>query len=405
MEYILHIVIMLNIYILLVLSASLPIGMANLLTMCQAAFYGVGAYISAYFLMQFDLPFLVVAAIVMISTGFLSVIISFASIKLKDDYFVLASLGFQMIIYTILYNWIDVTRGPYGIPGIPSFELIGLDLFSDNNIDIFILLGIVICILLYQLFRFIRYYRKLCNTFSVIKFKYFSITTYFKSLYKHQANREYNVKGRFFIKKILTKSFNESFLIYSSLWRVKYISTILYLIYLIFTISIYFFVTNYALCKYFTLTTIIIIAIIVLFRTITNSPYGRMLKAIRNDEHAVSAMGRNPIGFKSWAFFLSAAFSGLAGLIYASYVSYIDPTSFTLDESIFIISALFIGGIGNTKGPVLGAIFVVVLPELLRFVGMPDSIAANMRQIIYGLALVLVMYFRPQGLWGETELK
>lgn len=109
--------------------------------------------------------------------------------------------------------------------------------------------------------------------------------------------------------------------------------------------------------------------------------------------------------FKSWAFFLSAAFSGLAGLIYASYVSYIDPTSFTLDESIFIVSALFIGGVGNIKGPVLGAAFVVLLPELLRFVGMPDAIAANMRQIIYGLALVLVMYFRPQGLWGETVLK
>ena len=82
-------------------------------------------------------------------------------------------------------------------------------------------------------------------------------------------------------------------------------------------------------------------------------------------------------------------------------MSYIDPTSFTLDESIFIISALFIGGIGNIKGPVLGALFVVLLPELLRFVGLPDAIAANMRQIIYGLALVIIMFVRPQGLLGE----
>jgi branched-chain amino acid transport system permease protein len=100
-------------------------------------------------------------------------------------------------------------------------------------------------------------------------------------------------------------------------------------------------------------------------------------------------------------FFLSAAFSGLAGAIYASYVSYIDPTSFTLDESIFIITALFIGGLGNIKGPILGAVFVIILPELLRFVGMPDAIAANMRQIIYGLALVIIMFVRPQGLLGE----
>ena len=69
MEYILHIIIMLNIYILLVLSANLPIGMANLLSMCQAAFYGIGAYISAFFLMQFGLPFIVIAVIVMFITG------------------------------------------------------------------------------------------------------------------------------------------------------------------------------------------------------------------------------------------------------------------------------------------------------------------------------------------------
>ena len=135
------------------------------------------------------------------------------------------------------------------------------------------------------------------------------------------------------------------------------------------------------------------------------SPFGRTLNAIRADEQAVQSLGRNTAAFKSWAFFISAAVAGLAGVIYAAYVSYIDPTSFTLDESIFIISALFIGGIGNIKGPILGALFVVLLPELLRFVGLPDSVAAPLRQVIYGLALILVMYFRPQGLWGKTILK
>lgn len=290
MEYILHIIIMLNIYILLVLSANLPIGMANLLTMCQAAFYGIGAYISAFFLMQFDLPFLLIAAIVMFITGIFSLVVSFAAVKLNDDYFILGSLGFQMIAYTILYNWTDVTRGPYGIPGIPGIKLLGI----------------------------------------------------------------WDISG---------------------VWG------------------------------YFILTTLLSAGVVWFFRRIKSSPYGRILKAMRSDELSVKALGRNTINFKSWAFFLSAAFSGLAGLIYASYVSYIDPTSFTLDESIFIISALFIGGVGNIRGPLLGAAFVVLLPEILRFVGMPDSIAANMRQIIYGLALVLVMYFRPKGLWGESVLK
>lgn len=290
MEYILHIGIMINIYILLVLSANLPIGMANLLTLGQAAFYGIGAYISAFFLMQFNLPFFVVALAVMLLTGLFSYLVSFASIKLKGDYFVLATLGFQMIVYTVLYNWTDVTHGPYGVPGIPSVKLLGI----------------------------------------------------------------WSISG---------------------VWG------------------------------YFSLTTIISILVAYLFKIIKHSPYGRVLRALRNDEYSVAAMGRNVVAFKSWAFFLSAAFSGLAGLIYASYVSYIDPTSFTLDESIFIISALFIGGTGNVRGPVFGALFVVVLPEILRFVGMPDTIAANMRQIIYGLALIIIMYFRPQGIWGETEIK
>lgn len=289
MGYILHIVIMLNIYIMLVLSANLPIGMARLLTMCQAAFYGIGAYISAFFLMQFNLPFVVIAIAVMILTGAFSWLVSFASVKLKNDYFILATLGFQMIVYTVLYNWTDVTRGPYGIPGIPGIKILGI----------------------WEL---------------------------------------------------------------SGVW------------------------------SYDVMTLITMLIVVWVFRLIKNSPYGRLLKAMRSDEQSVQALGRNTVAARSWAFFLSAAISGLAGLFYASYVSYIDPTSFTLDESIFIISALFIGGTGNIKGPVVGALFVVLLPELLRFVGMPDAIAANMRQIIYGLSLILVMYFRPQGLVGEKSV-
>ncbi|MBO4531851.1 MAG: branched-chain amino acid ABC transporter permease [Paludibacteraceae bacterium] len=290
MEYIFHIIIMLNIYIMLTLSANLTIGMANLLTMCQAAFYGIGAYIGTYFLMQFNLPFVAIAALVMLLTGLFSILISFASVRLKGDYFVIATMGFQLIVYTILYNWTDVTRGPYGIPGIPSIKLFG----------VFELSGI------------------------------------------------------------------------------------------------------YA---YLVLSLIVMGIVVYLFHHLVKSPFGRTLNAIRADEIMVESMGRNTVMQKSWAFFLSAAVAGLAGVIYASYVSYIDPTSFTLDESIFIISALFIGGIGNTKGPVLGALFVVLLPELLRFVGLPDSIAANLRQIIYGLALILVMYYRSQGLWGKAILK
>ena len=290
MEYLLHIGIMIGIYIILVLSANLTIGLANLLTMCQAAFYGIGAYIGTYFLMQFNLPFIVIALIVMAVTGLLSLVISYASVKLKGDYFVLGTLGFQMIVYTILYNWIDVTRGPYGIPGIPRIKIFGL-------------------------------------------------------------------------------------------WPVE------------------------GMTSYFIFTLVITIVAAMLFRNLQSSPYGRILKAIRSDEQSAKALGRNTTSIKTWAFFISAAFASLAGVLYASYISYIDPTSFALDESIFIITALFIGGIGSkVRGPILGAVVVVVLPELLRFIGLPDAIAANLRQIIYGLILVVLMFVRPQGLLGDAKL-
>lgn len=281
---------MLNIYIMLSLSANLTIGMANLLSMCQAAFYGIGAYVGTFFLMQFNLPIIVIVALVMLFTGLFSCLVSFASVRLKGDYFIIATMAFQLIAYTILYNWTDVTRGPYGISGIPGVKLFGV----------------------------------------------------------------FELSG-----------------IYA---------------YLVFSL-------------------ILMVIIVFLLHHLVKSPFGRVLNAIRADEIVVKSMGRNTILFKSLAFFISAAVSGLAGVIYASYVSYIDPTSFTLDESIFILCALFIGGIGNTRGPVLGALFVVLLPELLRFVGLPDTVAANLRQIIYGLALILVMYYHPQGLWGKTILK
>ena len=281
---------MLNIYVLLILSANLPTGLANLLSICQAAFYGIGAYFSAYFLLRWNLPFITVALAVMVLTGTCSLVVAFASTRLKGDYFVLASLAFQMIVFTILYNWTSVTNGPFGIAGIPSVKLFGL----------------------------------------------------------------ISVSGVF---------------------------------------------------GYFFLTTVVMLIVVFLFKKIKSSPYGRVLSAIRNNELVVSSMGRNPVKFKNWSFFISAAFSGLAGLLYASYISYIDPTSFTIDESIFILMALFIGGTGNVKGPIAGALFVVLVPEILRFVGLPNAVEANLRQIIYGLTLVLLMYFSPQGLWGKSLSK
>lgn len=290
MNYIFHIIVLLNIYSILILGANITVGMSGLLTLCQAAFYGIGAYVGTFILMQMGVPFILIALLVATITGLFSLLISYASLKLKNDYFTLASLGFQMIVFTVLYNWVEVTNGPYGISGIPAIKILGL--WSINGL---------------------------------IPFAFF--------------------------------------------------------------------------------TSFVMLIILGLFEVLKNSPYGRLLRAIRSDEISVMALGRNAYSAKTTAFFISAGFSGIAGLMYASYVRFIDPTSFTLNESLFIICALFIGGIGNAKGSLVGALFVVILPEILRFIGLPDSISANLREIIYGLSLLIVVFYRPKGLVGETFYK
>jgi branched-chain amino acid transport system permease protein len=93
--------------------------------------------------------------------------------------------------------------------------------------------------------------------------------------------------------------------------------------------------------------------------------------------------------------------AGVAGAMYAHYVTFIDPSSFSFVESVYIVSLVIIGGAGNTRGPLIGAAVLVVLPEVLRFVAVPLAYASNVRQIIYGLLLVVFVLLRPKGLAGE----
>jgi branched-chain amino acid transport system permease protein len=137
---------------------------------------------------------------------------------------------------------------------------------------------------------------------------------------------------------------------------------------------------------------------------ITKSSFGRVLKGIREDEKALSIFGYNTQQFKLTIFVITAGMAGLAGGLFATYITFIDPSTFGLNESIFILAIIILGGMASLKGSVVGAIFLILLPEILRFVGFPTDIAAQMRQVVYGLLLVLLMLYRPQGLVGEYKL-
>ncbi|MEK9173309.1 MAG: branched-chain amino acid ABC transporter permease [Patescibacteria group bacterium] len=139
-------------------------------------------------------------------------------------------------------------------------------------------------------------------------------------------------------------------------------------------------------------------------RFISKSSFGRALKAIREDEKAIQVFGFNTPLYKTFVFVIAASIASLAGSLLASYLSFIDPSNFTVLESVFIFSIVILGGAASLRGSLLGALILVLLPELLRFVGFPTEIAAQARQAIYGLILILLMLYRPQGLIGEYKL-
>lgn len=139
-------------------------------------------------------------------------------------------------------------------------------------------------------------------------------------------------------------------------------------------------------------------------RFITVSPFGRVLKAIREDETAIAVFGYNTPHFKLVIFIISATMAAIAGSLFASYVTFIDPFSFQIIESVFILVIVILGGLANLRGSLLGALLLILLLEALRFAGFPADVAAQMRQLVYGIILIVLMLYRPQGLLGEYKL-
>ena len=289
MEYLLHILVIAGIYIILTLSLNLIVGYTGLPALGHAAFSCIGAYTSSLLALNMGLsPWigLLIGACVAAISG---IVIGYPAVRLKGDYLALATFGLGVIIYSIAKNWVSLTRGPMGLPGIPGFSIFGFEL--------------------------------------------------------------------------------------SETWT--------YLLLVMIFVAITIFV----------------------MRRIVDSPFGSVLRSIREDEVAAETLGKNTVKHKLLVFVIGAFFAGIAGSLYAHYITFIDPSSFTVMESITILLMVIFGGMGTISGSVVGAVILVVFPELLRFLGMPSSIAAPMRQMIYGLLLVVLMIKRPQGIMGRYQFK
>jgi branched-chain amino acid transport system permease protein len=160
--------------------------------------------------------------------------------------------------------------------------------------------------------------------------------------------------------------------------------------------------TNFS---YFIFVAVICTISVSIIYFLMRSPFGRLLEATRDDEIGLRVLGKNTFALKSKAMVISAFFAGIAGSLFAHYITYIDPTSFTLPEVILIVTIVIVGGLASIKGSIIAAFVILIVPEALRFVALPSSILGPTRQIIYALILIIILMFRPRGISGRVDLK
>ena len=164
--------------------------------------------------------------------------------------------------------------------------------------------------------------------------------------------------------------------------------------------------------KYYFLLVALAILVIIINLRLQHSRIGRAWQAIREDEIAAKAVGINTRNIKLLAFAMGASFGGIAGGIFSAMQGFVSPESFSLIESIMVLAMVVLGGMGHIPGVILGAVLLTFLPEVLRYAVVPVQMSLfgkvlidpeSLRMLVFGLALVLVMRFKPAGLWPAPE--
>jgi branched-chain amino acid transport system permease protein len=278
--------------VLLALGLDFILGYAGQLNLGQSAFYGLGAYVSTLLITRLGVPFWAAFAAGVAFAGLAGMTLALFAVRLRGHYLAIASLGFAVITYQILLNWISLTQGPlgiYAIPAPPSIAIPGLPVISFRN-----------------------------------------------------------------------------------------------------PVALFYLVAGFTLLVYFILDQLV------------RSPIGETLTAIREDDISAASLGINAAAWKVFAFGVGATVAGAAGCFYATFVGTLVPDAFFITESFTILSMVIVGGMGTLIGPVWGAILLTMLPELLRGIG-------DLRLVVYGAALTLVVLFMPGGLvqaagWVKAKL-
>jgi branched-chain amino acid transport system permease protein len=273
--------------VMLAIGLDFVLGFAGQLNLGQSAFYGIGAYVSTLLIMRLGLPFWVAFACGVAASAASGMALSLFAVRLRGHYLAIASLGFAVITYQVLLNWISLTQGPLGIYAIappPPLALPGLPAIDFSNLA-----------------------------------------------------------------------------------------------------NLFYLVAAFALAAY------------LLLDQLVRSPIGETLTAIREDEVSAASLGIDCRAWKVFAFGVGSAVAGGAGCFYASFVGTLVPDAFFITESFNVLAMVIVGGMGTLSGPVCGAILLTILPELLRGIG-------DLRLVVYGVTLTLVVLFMPGGIAQAVQL-
>jgi branched-chain amino acid transport system permease protein len=273
---------------ILAVTLNFIMGYAGIFSLAHAVFFGVGAYVAALMALQWTDSLLLQLAFAMIVSGLLSAALALPALRVRGDYFVAASLGFQVLAVSVFSEWKSVTGGIGGLVGIPPAT----------------------------------------------------------------------VAGHAFTGPV----------------------------------------------EFLSLAALALALVVLLTRTLVRSSFGRSLKAIRDSESAALAFGKNVALIKTLSVFFSSAMCATAGVLYADYLSFINVESFTIDASTLFMAMVIVGGIGTVWGPLVGAVLLTLLPAVLTYLPfLPQTEIGSVQQMVYGLAMVLLMIFKPDGLMGIKQ--
>jgi branched-chain amino acid transport system permease protein len=284
-EYLIHTLNLALVFVLLTVSLNLILGYGGMVSMAHAAFFCIGGYVSAIATMHWGFNFLFGIGLAIAMTTLVGGALAAPFIRVQEEYLVLFTIAFQMVVFYLMLSLYNITGGDSGIFGVPAPSFFGWT--SRSPIHFLPIMAAFVVLVYYVALK------------------------------------------------------------------------------------------------------------------VTQSPFGRVLKGIREDEKSVISLGKDVKKFKIIIFMVGTGIAAGVGGIFTHYTQFISPSIGTLDESILIIAMVVLGGTANLWGSALGAFLLIIIPEVLTFLPGASDLIVPLRSFIYGVLLILFMRFRPEGLIPE----